>query len=175
MEKQLAAKLWNGFVEMLKCTETLKDYNSYYLAIVSWLKINFNDFKKDILRKNRLDILIHLDPSIYITDKPDILLNMELKRLGAKPPASIDNLAMMIGDTLWDMVTIKSGKDCPNCNYDELRFLLVKNELDEESLILSCDSCGWTENIDGTLWNQNTTNVVPANKQDLKRFEIKYL
>lgn len=171
MKKQLDPKLWQSFIDVLGNPSTTKNFESYYSSIVLWIKNNSKYFTKDLLQQNRLYILTELDPVDYVIDKPDILLELELSRFEKNKPSNLDTLAMIIGDRLWDMVTIKSGKDCPNCKGDELRYLLVlKSPVEEQKMILECESCAWTENIDGTKWNEGRASVVPANKEDLKRF-----
>lgn len=65
---------------MLKSPSVLENYYSYYSAIVNWVKRNKKHINGDILKSSRLDILINLDPNIYISDKPDISLSMEINR-----------------------------------------------------------------------------------------------
>ena len=86
-------------------------------------------------------------------------------------PKHINNFAMTLGDTLWDMVTIRSRIDCPNC-MDEFRYVLIEKPSGEQNVVLECESCAWSENIDGTKFDEGLVKVMPANKQDLKKFGI---
>lgn len=175
MKKKLEHKLWQSFIDVLGNPNTTKNFESYYSSIVSWIRENSEYFTVKLLQRNRLDILMSLEPLNYVIDKSDILLELELIRFEKNKPSNLDTLAMIIGDRLWDMVTIKSGKNCPNCKGDELRYLLVlKSSSEEQNIILECESCAWIENIDGTKWNEDEdiVSVTPANKEDLKRFGI---
>jgi hypothetical protein len=86
----------------------------------------------------------------------------------SRKPETLESLAMRIGDTLWDMVTIYSGKDCPRCIDDELRYIIAKNQKTEiTKIVLTCETCGWTEKLDGSNWNEGLIDELPASKDDL--------
>lgn len=171
MKKLMDTKLWDSFIEILKNPTTIKSYYNYYSAIISWIKSNSRYLGEEFQKRDRLDTLIKLDPAAYIIDHPGIALNMELNRLESTKPHRIDTFAMVIENTLWDMVTIRTGKDCPMCIDDELRFVLsVDNLTSEEKLILECETCGWCEYIDGGKWNERYSKVVPASRHDIIRF-----
>ncbi len=70
---------------------------------------------------------------------PELLLNKEKERIGERDYETIDDLLMSIGDTLWDMVTIRAGIYCPNCIYDELRYVIAEKEGTQE-LLLQCET-----------------------------------
>lgn len=81
---------------------------------------------------------------------------------------------MIIDNTLWDMVTIRTGKDCPICKYDELRFIIAETiTTQEQKLVLECESCGWCENIDGEKLSEGYAKNIPASKKDLEKFGVK--
>lgn len=171
MKKLLETKLWDSFIEMLRSPTTMESYRNYYSALVSWIKNNSRFLGEEFLKRDRLDVLLKLDPDVYIVDQPGIDLNMELKRLGSIKPHRIDTFAMVIENTLWDMVTIRTRKYCPICIDDELRFLLSVDKFkNEEKLILECETCGWCEYTNGSKWNEGYAKVVPASRQDLIRF-----
>ncbi|UAC48111.1 hypothetical protein K6959_16270 [Bacillus aquiflavi] len=147
----------------------LKDFKSYYLAFVRFINQNREFFTDTILEKWDLNVLITLNPDNYLVKNPDISLPLEEKRLRGDYD-DIDTLVMSIRDTLWDMITIYSGKDCPITPNDELRYILLKNNDGKEKLLLECAACGWTENIDGNEYNDPTGTVYPVNKKDLERY-----
>lgn len=171
MEKYTMTRLNESFIDLLKKPEVLNDYCSYYSAIAGWIKQNKKYFNEKILNRYRLNVLINLDPKIYINDNPGIILSMEAKRF-EKLPDRIDTLAMIIGDTLWNMVTILSGKDCPNCIDDELIYIIVQTEK-ERKLVLECETCGWCEYTNGNKWSDGVADGMPASKIDLEEFGIK--
>ncbi|WP_044973128.1 hypothetical protein [Ruminococcus sp. HUN007] len=110
MGKYLITKLHEEFASLLKDPEVTKDYCSFYSSVVNWIKQKKKYFTKEIMERWRLDVLVNLDPNEYIVDEPDIDLSTEALRFEKIPPDKIDTLAMLIGDTLWDMVTIYSEK-----------------------------------------------------------------
>jgi len=93
--------------------------------------------------------------------------------MGSNPIASkkIDSK----GKRIWDMVTIYSRKDCPNCFDDELRYIFIKYLDESKRLLLECDTCGWTENIDGSKYEGQIGKVYPAGKKELKRYLTKWI
>ncbi|MBA4495502.1 hypothetical protein ACFO25_19975 [Paenactinomyces guangxiensis] len=169
MKKKLVAVLWDSFIEEVKSPGVLDSYLIYYLAIVNWITNNTRYFGDNSIKSKRLEICINLDPTLYVIDEPELSLSMELDRLERIKPSKMDTLVMVIEDTLWDLVTIKSGKDCPNCTDDELRYVLAKNE---SKLLLECDTCGWIEYENGCKWDGGYTQVIPASKNDLLQFGI---
>lgn len=172
MKKQLSDRLWINFLEVLKNPSTLKDFESYYKSIVTWINDNNRFFTNDLLKKHRLDVLMEIEPSKYIIDNPEFELDKEPNRFKKNRPTSIDTFLMIVGNRLWDIVTIRSGKDCPNCLYDELRYLLIESLSKEQEIILECESCAWIEHIGGTKLNEGIIKVIPANKNDLKKFGL---
>lgn len=166
-------KLLGSFQKVFDNPNATKDFLLYYITLSTWVKQNIEYFDEDVLKSNRLDVLLKLEPKEYIVDDPEILLDMEKERIGKREFETIDNLAMSIGDTLWDLVTIKSGKDCPNCIDDVFRYLIAENLITKDrKVILECETCGWTEKMDGSEWDEGIVNVVPANKSDLEKYGV---
>lgn len=173
MKKKLNQKLWEDFISMLKKPYTLNNYYNYYYSMVSWIKVNIKYFDKIELKQNRLDVLIELKPEKYIIDSPEITLSKELNRIEKNKPKTNNIFAMIIGDTLWELVTIKSGIDCPKCKHDELKYEIVEIlETKNKKMILECDSCAWIQNIDNSIFDEEIERVIPASKEDLKKIGI---
>ena len=171
MKKQLPNHLWESFLDLLRKPDTLENYESYYNSMVFWIKNNYRNFTEELLKCSRLDVLININPEFYLNDCQDFYLESELKRFENNRPSSINTFAMIVGDRLWEMVAIKSGIDCPNC-MDEFRYVLIEKPSGEKNVVLECESCAWSENIDGTKLDEGLVKVMPANKQDLKKFGI---
>ncbi|MBT2293580.1 hypothetical protein J7E73_31710 [Paenibacillus albidus] len=164
--------LWKSFIDCFKSPGVTRNFIDYYTAITSWIQNNKHHFSVDLLEKNRLDILINLNPNIYVIEDPGFPLAMELKRFEKNIPEKLEIFAMILGNRLWEMVTIR-GEECPNCEGDEMRYLLAEEiSTKDKKIILECNSCGWTENIDGTLWSGGRVAILPANKEDLKSLFI---
>ncbi|MDQ0062452.1 hypothetical protein [Paenibacillus harenae] len=169
MKKRIQEELWNDFVSMVK--ESTTNYESYYSSLVSWVKKHRRYFTNDILAKSYLNILMSLEPKKYIVDDPEFKLDSELNwYIRIKPTnISINYLNALIESRLWDMVTIRSKKECPNCLHGGLRYLLLESK---DEILLECSECAWTENADGTKYDGGIARMLPANKMDLQRHGI---
>lgn len=124
-------------------------------------------FLVEQLENSRVNILINLNPDNYVVPNPELLLNKEKERIGERDYETIDDLLMSIGDTLWDMVTIRAGIDCPNCIYDELRYVIAEKEGTQE-LLLQCETCGWTEHQNSEQWKEGLVKIIPASLSEIK-------
>ncbi|WCT56583.1 hypothetical protein PQ456_03405 [Paenibacillus kyungheensis] len=162
--------IWKDFINVLNNPLTTKDYINYYKIITSWIQSHRNNFKSETLSENRLNLLSKLNPDVYVVETPGFLLDNEKKRFEKNEPDNFDNFAMILGNRLWDMVTNR-GKECPNCEGDEMRYLITKEENCSE-IILECNSCGWTETLNGEKWRRGIIETLPANRKDLQRFNI---
>ncbi|KQO01100.1 hypothetical protein [Paenibacillus sp. Leaf72] len=167
MKETISSKLWNDLLKKLEKPDSLKDFLNYYITLTSWIKENDHYFKEGILGNKRLNVLLDLNPEIYVINRPDIVLSMELERKKTIIPKSKDSILMLLCNTLWELVTIKSGRDCANCD-DELRYVVEENGYEKkQQLVLECYSCGWTENYEGIPCNEKVDKIIPANKEDL--------
>ncbi|QQZ60785.1 hypothetical protein JI735_30755 [Paenibacillus sonchi] len=165
--------LWESFIDCLENPEGTKNYINYYSVLTLWLRNNKHYFSEDLFKKNRLDILTNLNPNIYVIEDPGFPITSELQRFERNKPKNLEVFAMILGNRLWDMVTIR-GKACPNCEGDEMRYLLAE-ELAKKNkkIILECNSCGWIENIDGTSWEGSDKVVIlPASKNEIEKLLI---
>lgn len=160
----------NSFQNLFEVEGNLESYVAYYQSLVKWIKANQEWFTDNLKKSCRLDVLLTLNPQYYVVKNPELSLDLEKKRIGQREYETMEDLAMTIGDTLWDLVTIRSGKDCPNCQYDELRFVLAIDVSSKESILtLECESCGWSKDIDGNNWSGEICDVYPARKDEIIR------
>lgn len=167
MDKEICKNLIMSFKRMYEEEETLLNYINYYNSLIKWIKENLSFFTAEQIENSRLNVLINLNPDKYVVSNPELLLKKEYKRIGEREYETIDELLMSISDTLWDLVTIRSGKDCPNCIYDELRYVVAENQGRHE-LLLECETCGWTEHINGKIWNEGVVKIFPACLDEIK-------
>lgn len=163
--------IMDSYLKMLSEKNTLTSYSAYFLSITSWIKNNLSFITDEIIEKNRVDILLKLNVDDYLVDYSDIILSAEKERFEKIKIRNIEELIMIISDTLWEMVTIKSKINCPNCLYDELRFLKVIGK--NEKIVLSCETCGWCQNIDSSKYYNEGDILIPACKNDLIEFGLK--
>lgn len=168
MDKKIFKNLIMSFKSIYEKEETLLSYINYYNSLIKWIKENLSFFTAEQIENSRLNVLVNLNPNKYVVSNPELLLKKENKRIGERDYKTIDDLLMSISDTLWDLVTIRSGKDCPNCIYDELRYVVAENQ-DRRELLLECETCGWTEHINGGQWNEGLVKIIPARVDEIKR------
>ncbi|EOH96175.1 hypothetical protein UAY_03085 [Enterococcus moraviensis ATCC BAA-383] len=168
-EEIISENLLKDYYQIFSNPQTLKDFFSYYEALVRFVKKHPVEFTDEVKDEWGLNELLDININEYIVANPDICLDMEAKRL-VRDYESIDTLAMSIRDTLWDMVTIYSGKDCPITPNDELRYIKIKYADDSERLLLECAGCGWTEDVEGNEYEGPFGRVFPVNKDDLEKY-----
>ncbi|BDR59374.1 hypothetical protein [Xylocopilactobacillus apicola] len=150
-------KLLNNFCQELN----MGSFLAYYQSLTKFVINNPEEFNDEVRSAWGLEELISIDPRKYLVDQPDLCLKMEAKRLSGKHK-SIDTLAMSIRDTLWDRVTIYSGKDCPITPENELRFIKIVYENNSDRILLECSECGWTEDIQGNQYQGPIGKVFPV-------------
>lgn len=169
MEEKSFQDIMISFRSIYRKREILLNYINYYNALISWIKEHINLFSKEQIETYRLDVLMNINPNYYIVDNPELCLEQEYKRIGKRKYDTVDSLLMSISDTLWDLVTIKSGKNCPNCVFDELRYVVaVDKKRNILELLLECETCGWTEYINGKQWAEGIVKIIPACIDDVK-------
>ncbi|HAT8011931.1 hypothetical protein E2R62_06915 [Citrobacter rodentium] len=170
MKNILDRNLIKEFHEISKCADNLESYERYYQAYVRFIIKNNKFFTKSILEKWGLDVLISINIEDYLVPNPGLSLTMEQKRLSKSTYEDIDTFAMSIRDTLWDMVTVYSGKDCPITPNDELRYIKIVSKDKPEKILLECAGCGWTEDINGDESTEIYGKIFPANKNEIDEY-----
>ncbi|BDH63964.1 hypothetical protein [Enterococcus faecalis] len=148
-ENILYRELVREFREISRCDSNLESYENYYQAYVKFINEHRDYFTDSFLEEWGLDILISIEIKEYIVPNPDLSLSLEKSRLSKGEYKNIDTLAMSIRDTLWDMVTVYSGKDCPITPNDELRYIKLIYKDNSSKILVECAGCGWTEDIEG--------------------------
>lgn len=168
-KKKYLIRLSKEFQVIYQDPENLKDYQSYYMSLVNFIKERPKYFTEEIKNAWGLPELMAIDPEEYIVSNPDISLEMERKRMMIFDDfGSVSTIAMIISSILWDMVTIYSGKECPITPEMELRY--IKNVCDDHSevILLECSQCGWIEDLEGKEYDGPFGRFFPVNKKDLQ-------
>lgn len=169
-EKTLDDFIWEDFKSLINNPLLFNSYVEYFLVLVNWIKKHKDDLKYSVYW-NRLGSLLDVDINDYISKEPEILLNQESKRMFSVKPDTIDSFVMRLGNTLWDLVKFRSGKDCPRCEDDELNYVVAEVvKTAEKKIILECDTCGRALNIDGTEWSDGVAIIHPANEKIVNTF-----
>ncbi|WP_410770421.1 hypothetical protein [Fontibacillus sp. BL9] len=169
-EKTLEAFIWEDFKSLMSNPLLFNSYVDYFLILVDWIKKNKAGLEYSVYW-NRLSPILDVDIYDYISKEPEILLDQESKRMFNLKPDTVDSFVMRLSDTLWDLVKLRSGKDCPRCKDDELNYVVAEVlKTAEKKLILECDTCGRTLNSDGTEWSDGVAIIHPANESIVNKY-----
>lgn len=161
--------LLNSFHEIYLDKNNLLSYKNYYNALRSWIKKNEKKLSSKLQYDSRLKMLIELNEDKYLVDDPEFSLEMEEKRMRRVNFSKIDTMLMIICDTLWDMVTIRSEKNCPCCGDGDLRYIKVEsNNGRSNNVLLECNVCGGLAYIDGCRCEERKIDSYhPACKEEI--------
>lgn len=170
MTRKLNRQLVEKFRKISQVESNLESYENYYQAYVRFINEHKFYFTDEVMRKWGLDVLVSIDIGEYLVVNPDLYLSLEKTRMGKGKYAKIDTLAMIIRDTLWDMVTIYSGKDCPRTPDDELRYIKIVYEDNSDKILLECATCGWTEDVNGREYTGPFGRVFPVKEKEIRKY-----
>lgn len=163
----LSPIIWESFLMIKNKKNIFLNYDHYLSELFKWIKDNSFKFNKKLLEKYRIDTLLELDNILnYLGCDAEIYLDKEIERVFKSMPETEELFLMRIGNTLWDLVRKRTGKDCPCCMADELNYVLAKTEK-AEKIVLECDTCGWTEYLDGTKWEEGKAKIYPTNNREI--------
>jgi len=168
--------LWQDFISLKNQPEIFQDYKNYFNILVGWVKKHkkhFESIHPKLLVSNRLDTVLEVDIEKYLSKNPEILLDMETKRMFSRHPETINSLLMGIGNTLWDLVRCHAEKDCPSCIDAGLNYVLAEiRDTKQRKIILECDTCGYAENLDGSRYADGYADGYPVNDDDLAKYGV---
>ncbi|WP_088816166.1 MULTISPECIES: hypothetical protein [Listeria] len=168
-EETISEDLLKEYYQIFSDSQALKNFFSYYEALVSFVKKHPIEFTDEVKDEWGLNELLDININEYLVATPDICLDMEAKRL-VRAYENIDTLAMSIRDTLWDMVTVYSGKDCPITPNDELRYIKLVYKDNSDKILLECAGCGWTEDTSGNEYTGPYGKVYPVNQKEIEKY-----
>lgn len=174
IEKLTNEKLFKDYSEIFDDCENMTNFSSYYKALVEILKKHPLEFTDEVREEWGLNELLSIDEDEYIVTNPDLSLDTEKERVGQSVYEDIDTMAMSIRDTLWDMVTVYSGRDCPINPNDELRFIKIVYKDDSNQILLECPGCGWTEDLEGKEYTGDFGKVFPVTEKEIQEYTQKY-
>lgn len=159
----------NTFHEIYLDKYNLLSYKNNYNALRMWVKKNEKNLSSRLQYSSRLRMLLDLDEDKYLVDNPGFYLDMEEKRKSRVGFSKIDTMLMVICDTLWDMVTIRSEKNCPCCGDGDLRYIKVlSSSAKHNKVLLECNICGRLANLDGSRYEgRKIDSYYPACKEEI--------
>lgn len=158
----------DSFEEIYLDQNNLLSYKNYYNALRLWVKNNEKNLAEKLQCDIRLKMLLDLNEDKYLVDDPEISLGMEKNRKSRVRFSKIDTILMFVSDTLWDMVTIRSDKNCPCCGDGDLRYIKVMPSDRNTEVLLECNICGRLVNINGSRYEgERIDSYYPACKEEI--------
>ncbi len=159
----------NSFRRIYRDKKNMQSFSAYYHALCNWVKNNPKKLGSELIHRNRLDILISLDLDKYLVDSDtnELCLEKEENRIG-KDFSNLDGLLMVLSNTLWDMVTIRSDACCSRCKYGDLRYIKINDQDGNGKIVLECNECGYAMNLDGSNLEEKIVNYMPATKAEVE-------
>lgn len=163
-------RLLKSFQSIYSDENNMKSFSNYYHALCNWVKSNQNYIGSELICRNGLDVLISLDLDNYLVDSDTngLCLENEENRVG-RNFSSLDGLLMVISNTLWDMVTIRSEAICIRCKYGDLRYIKINDQDGNGKIVLECNECGQAMNLDGSKLEEKIENYLPATKSEVEK------
>ena len=165
--------IWESFLKIKNEKNILLDSEHYLFELFNWMKDNSSQFNKELLMKYRIDTILELDNILnYLGCDAEICLDKEGERVFKNMPETEELFLMRIGNTLWDLVRKRTGKDCPRCAVDELNYVIAKTK-QEKKVVLECDTCGWTEYLNGKIWGEGRAKIYPISNIEVSSIKQK--
>jgi hypothetical protein len=134
-----------SYIEIIKNSNDSKVIELYLIDLSYWEDINILEYSELSNPWYSLEEIIEYD-----------ILKPEIKSY-SRPIAKVSYL-------LWELIAFKTDKQCPRCDNDCLRAL---SPLDHNSLLLSCDNCSYTEDLNGNQIT-NEERLYPAKYATVK-------
>jgi transposase-like protein len=167
--------MWNDFKNIQNLPYVFDNYLNYYNALTGWVKKHYDDIGVNLIQMCELDTMLDIDFEKYLSNEPEISLELEKKRIFNNKPSTIDGLLSCINHTIWDMIRLYSGKDCPACK-SELHYVIYEgHKTKQKELGFDCSICGlWQQYFDETKDSAEKLSVHPVNTADLEFYMKKY-
>lgn len=159
-------KLWSSLTERLSRLPGNEAAAEYGSALAEWVRENRTRIGSDLLARYGLDRLSVLSFDEFPVDDADLNVAIERTNLSKQEPSSVEVIAMLVRDQIWNLVAFKTRIECPNCGEDELRALIDPGT--DDALVLACDFCGWAQDEQGRPWN-GQPGCRPAKTSELRR------
>ena len=163
-------KLQERINELSKDINNFRSLNTYYKALCNFVKSN-----KDIIKPEQISIRLKLLLSLNLDDYSleeingnGLDLSMEKEKFVNYEYNTIEELLSSITETLWDIITISSDEECPNCKYGDLRYLKINYKENKGKIIMECQDCGQGFYEDGSLVSEKIIDYLPASKKDIE-------
>lgn len=154
------SSLWGEFLREVVAPSVGVGCEEYYRRVADWALLHSHEFGAEVMDRTGLSVLARLDVRLYLSSEPGVAPRMELSRLSAFVPKTLEGVAEALGNTLREIVTVWSPKDCPTCG-GPMR-TLVALSAGERRIFLSCRDCPHEEWLDGSPITALIERVIPA-------------
>ncbi|MFP2899324.1 hypothetical protein [Corallococcus sp. 4LFB] len=104
--KRSATELWREFLREVVGPSVGVECAEYYRRVADWALLHGRDFGAGGMERSGLSVLARLDVRLYLSARPGMAPSMELARLSAFVPKTLEGMAEALGDTLREMVTV---------------------------------------------------------------------
>lgn len=165
MRKGILA-IWASLMSTLSALNGEATRTVYYRTIAGWIRDHESDIPGEVWESYGLATLADLCVDEHAIEFSEQEVSADIARLREFEPKSMDNIAMLLRDRLWNMAAFKTDRDCPSCGDDELRVLFDQDSVPPRH-VLACDTCGWAQWPDGRKWTGRPT-VRPATLRELE-------
>ena len=168
--------MWQDFSNLQNQVGIFDSYQNYFNALVGWVKKyeeEINNQHEQLFVRSGLTTILEVDIEKYLSKKPEISLELEIQRMFTERPKHIYALLREIGDTLWGLVRFDTEKGCPCCMGAGLNYVLaIAHNTKEKKVILECETCGYSENVDGSKYTDGFSDIYPVNDDDLVKYGV---
>lgn len=162
------------YYDIFSNERSMSSHEEYYRALVRFIRRNDRYFSKKILAAYELNTLITLDLEKYVIDPAVFSMEVEKEKYSTAEYTSISSLAMSISFSLWEMIAVYSGNDCPITGEYNMRYVLVEDADSKKFLLEECEQCGCLRDQAGTEYTGTIEKITPASScQVMKRKSMK--
>lgn len=148
--KKSARILWCDLLNQFECLGEAPSRIEYAKTLMAWTKKHIDEFI-DTGHENELRILVNLNASEYPVGSWGEEPAEEIMMWKKVEPKDVANLANTIFHKIWDILTIRSSKICPNCFHPDMR--LVESESNNE-ILYECSLCAIVLDRSGKKWDK---------------------
>lgn len=162
---ETSRKLWSSLTERLSRLPDNAAKAEYGSALAEWVRENRIKIGSDLLARYGLDRLTVLSFDEFPVEDADLNVAVERTNVSKQRPSSVEVIAMLVRDQIWNIIAFKTRIECLNCGEDKLRALIDPGT--DDALVLACDLCGWAQDERGRPW-RGQPGCRPAKTSELR-------
>lgn len=153
-------KIWSQFQKMVLELPNDATLAEFLDTITEWFLSVHKRIDKQILHDYKtVELLYNISKINYPIGKTEASIDELRNRVGSYKPFSEDAMVMFLRNILWDLLVVRSTKECPRGDGVELCYL-YDSGINE--IILMCDICGWTQKVNGEQYESQNNLTIPT-------------